>query len=133
MKEALDLVRRARFAVVSTVGPDGAPSSAVVGVAVTDAGELVFDTLADTRKAANLRRDARVAVTAWDGAVTAQLQGVADEPVGAEGERVRGAYLAAFPDGEERLSWPGITHVRVVVRWVRLSDFGPSPPRIVEG
>ena len=67
---------------------------------MTDDLELVFDTLASTRKAANLRRDARVAVViGWDEAQTVQLEGVADEPAGAELARLQAAYFGAFADG----------------------------------
>jgi hypothetical protein len=38
----------------------------------------------------------------------------------------------AYPDGRDRLIWPGITHVRVHPLWLRLSDFNSDPPRIVE-
>jgi hypothetical protein len=37
-----------------------------------------------------------------------------------------------FPDGRERLTWPGLIHVRVRPRWLRYSDFSSNPPLIVE-
>jgi hypothetical protein len=37
-----------------------------------------------------------------------------------------------FPDGRERLTWPGLIHVRVRPRWLRYSDFSSTPPLIVE-
>ncbi|HVT07801.1 MAG TPA: pyridoxamine 5'-phosphate oxidase family protein [Polyangia bacterium] len=127
------LLREYRLAVVSTVGPDGAPQSAVVGCAVSDQLEVVFDTLDTTRKAANLRRDPRISVViGWDGEMTAQLEGVADFPAGDELERIRAVYFQAYPDGRDRLAWPGITHVRIRPRWVRWSDFVQRPPFIFE-
>ena len=30
------------------------------------------------------------------------------------------------------MAWPGITHVRVRLRWARYSDFRQDPPRIEE-
>ena len=68
----------------------------------------------------------------WDHEKTAQIEGVADFPRGDELERVRECYFVAYPDGRERLAWPGITHVRVRPSWVRYSDFTLDPPRIVE-
>ena len=41
-------------------------------------------------------------------------------------------YLRTHPDGRDRLSWPGITHVRVRPTWIRYSDFTQDPPLIVE-
>ena len=38
----------------------------------------------------------------------------------------------AFPDGPERLAWPGITYLRVRPTWIRYSDFRPASARIVE-
>lgn len=127
------LLREYRLAVVSTVGPDGAPQSAVVGCAVSDDLEIVFDTLDTTRKVANLRRDPRISVViGWDREMTAQVEGVADFPDGDERERIRAVYFQTYPDGRDRLAWPGITHVRVRPRWIRWSDFVQRPPFIFE-
>lgn len=131
--ELISFLRRYKLAVQASVGPDGAPQAAVVGFAVSDALELVFDTTEDTRKARNLVADPRIAlVVGWDHAITAQIEGVADFPVGPELERIRACYFVAYPDGRERLAWPGITHVRVRPTWVRYSDYTQDPPRIVE-
>jgi hypothetical protein len=40
----VQVVRRRGLAVVAARGPDGAPQAALVGIAATDRGELVFDT-----------------------------------------------------------------------------------------
>jgi hypothetical protein len=151
--ELIGFLRRYKLAVVATVGapslgrrlaggpalpsgqgsPPGAPQAAVVGFAVSDQLEIVFDTLESTRKYANLVADPRVAlVIGWDDAITAQIEGVADVPAGAELERLRECYFGPYPDGRERLAWPGITHVRVRPTWARLSDFTCDPPSIVE-
>jgi len=54
-------IRKHRWGVEASVTATGQPQAAVVGVAVTDELELVFDTLGDTRKAANLRQPAAYA------------------------------------------------------------------------
>ena len=96
----------------------------------------MFDTVASTRKLANLRTNPRIALVigGWsDGDPrTLQYDGVADFPSGAELERVRAAYFAAFPDGPTRLAWPGITYVRVTPTWLRLSDYTVTPPSFLE-
>ncbi|MFD7320110.1 pyridoxamine 5'-phosphate oxidase family protein [Streptomyces sp. NPDC059875] len=130
--ELLRFLRGHRLAVQASVASDGAPQAAVVGFAVTDDLEIVFDTVETTRKHENLTADPRIAlVVGWD-AVTAQIEGVADFPRGPELERLRESYFATYPDGRDRLAWPGITHVRVRPRWVRYSDFTVEPPRIEE-
>jgi pyridoxine/pyridoxamine 5'-phosphate oxidase len=131
--ELVTVLRNYNLAIQASVAPTGAPQAAVVGFAVTDALEIVFDTVATSRKYRNLRDDPRVAlVIGWEHEITVQIEGVADVPVGDELERVRACYFVTYPDGRERLAWPGITHFRVRPAWVRYSDFTQNPPRIVE-
>jgi general stress protein 26 len=131
--ELVVFLRRYKLAVQASRAPDGAPQAAVVGFAVSDDLELVFDTLESTRKYGNLRADPRIAIViGWDDAITAQLEGIAEFPEGEELERIRECYFVAYPDGRERLKWPGITHVRIRPTWVRYSDFTRDPPSIVE-
>ena len=63
---------------------------------------------------------------------TAQYEGIADEPSGAELDRLKQAYYAVYPDGPNRLSWPNLTYVRITPTWVRYSDYNANPPLIVE-
>src|SRR5689334_3234619 len=130
--ELLAFLRMHRLAVVSTVH-DGAPQAAVVGIAVGDDLEIIFDTLTTSRKYQNVRADPRVAlVIGWDAEQTAQLEGVADFPTGAELTACKQVYFAAWPDGPEREAWPNIGYVRVRPTWVRFSDFGEAPARVEE-
>ena len=130
--ELIALVRAHRLAVEATSHADGGPQAAVVGIAITDDCEIVFDTVTTSRKYQNLRRDPRCALVVWQGEQTVQIEGVADFPEGDELERVRACYLAAFPEGRERMQWPDIVYVRVRPRWARVSDFAATPPRITE-
>ena len=125
--ELLSFLRRHRYAVQASTTADGAPQAAVVGIAVSDELEIVFDTLGTSRKAHNLRRDGRIAlVVGWDEEQTVQLEGRADEPVGDELARLKGVYFAQFPDGPEREHWPDMSYVRVRLSWARYSDFRPD-------
>ncbi len=131
-QKLLEFLRAHKLVVQASTTPARAPQAAVVGYGVSDALELVFDTLSTTRKFANLRANPRIAlVVGWD-QITAQLDGIADFPTGDELERVKELYFSAYPDGRERLAWPGITHVRVRPTWARYSDFGQEPPEIWE-
>jgi PPOX class probable F420-dependent enzyme len=131
--DIMELASPLRLAVVATIAEDGSPQSAVVGIAVAPSGDVVFDTLADTRKARNLRRDPRVSlVIGWDDAQTIQLQGLADEPQGSELETLKASYFQAHPDGPSRLTWPGLIYVRVRPTWARYSDFREGSQRVVE-
>ncbi|QIP85935.1 hypothetical protein GLX30_20005 [Streptomyces sp. Tu 2975] len=131
--ELVWFLRRNRLAVQASAAPDGSPQAAVVGFAVSDDLEIVFDTVRTTRKSLNLRADPRIAlVIGWDDAITVQIEGLADFPAGAELTRLQECYFRVYPDGRDRLSWPGITHVRVRPTWVRYSDFTQEPPHVVE-
>lgn len=132
----LDFVRSHRWAIEATASLALVPQAAIIGFAATEELELVFDTLASSRKAANLRANPRIALVigGWNDNEprTVQYEGIADFPVGAELERLKQVYFAVFPDGPTRLSWPGITYVRVKPRWLRYSDFSAEPPSIIE-
>ena len=125
--DILAFVREQKLGVVSTVNADGAPQSAVVGYAVTDAFELVFDTLRDTRKAVNLLARPHVSFVLWSGERTVQIDGLADELHGTELDELRAVYFSVWPDGRERIAWAGITWVRITPKWIRYSDFGAGP------
>jgi pyridoxine/pyridoxamine 5'-phosphate oxidase len=91
--DLLQFLRAHRWAIEATSSPTAQPQAAIVGVAVTDKLELVFDTLASSRKAANLRANSRIALVigGWNEADprTVQYEGKVDFPEGSELERVR--------------------------------------------
>jgi pyridoxine/pyridoxamine 5'-phosphate oxidase len=130
--ELVALLRRFRMGVVSTVSATGQPQAAIVGIAVGDELELVFDTLATTRKYANVVHEPRVAVVMGEGELTVQIEGRADVPAGAELARVQAIYFAGWPDGRDRAAWPHITWVRIRPTWIRVSDYAVAPPEIRE-
>jgi general stress protein 26 len=123
--QILAFLKTKKFGVVASVSPEGKPQSAVVGIAVTDDLEILFDTLTTTRKVRNLRRARSVSlVVGWDrDEITVQIDGIADEPHGAELARLKETYFAVHPGGREREGWPNITWVRVRPQWLRYSDF----------
>jgi len=135
-KELLVFMRSERFAVQASVSRDHAVQAAVVGVAVSDDFEIVFDTLTDSRKATNLRDNPSIAFvigSTQDGSErTVQYEGVADTPSGDELRRVQEIYFEVFPDGRDRLHWKGLIHVRVKPLWIRYSNYGPQPPLVLE-
>lgn len=132
-RELYDFVRRTSHAVVASRSSDGAPQSALVGIAVAPSLEIYFDTQGFTRKAVNLRADPRIAlVIGWEDEQSLQLEGIADEPQGAELVALKAVYYAAFPDGPSRESWPAITWFRVRPRWIRFSDFNRAQDAVRE-
>ena len=132
----LKFLRSHRYAVQSSIHATGAPQAAVVGIAVSDDFEIVFDTLETTRKARNLR--SRPEITFVIGGLapgderTVQVEGTADEPTDADLARLTALYLATFPDGRARQQWPGLMYFRATPTWLRYSDYTRDPPEIVE-
>jgi len=135
-EKLLSFMRQDLYAVQASVSTLGAPQAAIVGVVVSDRFEVFFDTLAGSRKAVNLRHNRAAALVIGPAAAgsqrTVQLEGVTDEPSGAELERLLELYFVRFPDGRERQAWPGITYLRVTPTWLRYSDFSVDPPEILE-
>lgn len=127
-RDALVRFGRARgLAVLATTAADGRPQAAVVGIAVTDDGDIVFDTTRTSRKFANLSRQPRVALVIgfdWSDEQTVQLEGTAAE-IPQEDPGVA-AYYKQFPAGRQRAAWPGIVYVRVHPDWGRYSDYRPE-------
>ena len=108
----------------------------MVGIAVSDDFEIVFDTIATSRKARNLRQRAEITFVLGgltpNDERTAQYEGVADEPNGAERARLTDLYYSVFPDGRERQKWPDLIYVRARPKWLRYSDYNQKPPQIIE-
>lgn len=132
----LRFIREHRLAVQASVSSTDAAQAAVVGFAITDEFEIIFDTLDSTRKVANLRQNHKIAVvigglTGGDER-TVQYEGIADEPSSTELERITEAYYQVYPDGRSRRGWPGLTYIRVRPTWIRYSDYNVDPPLIVE-
>jgi pyridoxine/pyridoxamine 5'-phosphate oxidase len=122
-----------RLGVLGSVSPEGEPQSALVGIAVTEELEIVFDTLTTTRKYRNLMADSRACFAiGWEGEQTVQFEGEAFVPEGSELNRYKSVYFATWPDGPARQSWPGIVYFVVRPRWIRYSDFDRRPPLIEE-
>ena len=134
--ELLRFMRDHSLAVQASVSANGEPQAALVGIVVTDAVEVFFDTDQATRKVANLRRDPRIAFVIGGTTVgderTVQYEGIADEPTGDELQRLKELYFESFPDGRDRQSWPGITYVRAKPTWIRYTNFNLDPPEITE-
>ncbi len=132
-RDLYDFLSTQDLAVLATRSPVGPPQAALVGVAVTEDLELVFDTVRTSRKYANLAAGPRVAlVLGWTGEVTVQYEGTARELTGEALEHDAAAYVRRFPDGQARRQWPEIAYVVVTPRWVRYSSYAEPAPCVEE-
>lgn len=133
--ELLNFLRGFKYAVEASVTVSGSPQAAVIGIVVSDDLEIFFDTITTSRKAVNFRAHARAALVVGGpegGDRTVQLEGRADEPVGADLERLKELYFGTFPDGRERALQPDIMYFRIRPDWLRYSDFRTDPWLILE-
>ena len=105
----------------------------MLGVAVTDRCELLFDTVTQSRKHQNLVKNPRVAfVIGWEHERTVQYEGIAEIPTEAELPDVQAHYFDRFPDGPTRQTWPGLVYWRVRPTWIRYGNLSVNPPIIQE-
>lgn len=139
MKEAdkkkiiLDFIKKHTLAVISTVGADHKPESAVLEFGETDELELIFDTFKSSRKYKKLQTNTYVAfVIGWDDDITVQYEGIAGEVVGEQASKYKKAYWAKNPKAERWESREGITYFKVTPTWIRYSDLTVDPWNIIE-
>jgi Pyridoxamine 5'-phosphate oxidase len=131
-EDLLRFLKEHRLAVEASVSPSLTAQAAVVGFAISEEFEIIFDTLDSTRKVPNLRQNPRLAFVVGGllpgDERTAQYEGIADEPTGTELERLTEIYYGVYPEGRARRSWPGLIYVRVRPTWIRYSDYNVDPP-----
>ncbi len=128
LEEVFDIAKSKRYLVVSSANESGAPEAALMGFALTQANEFVFDTLSTSRKVVNLARNPAAAlVIGWDDNISLQIEGLARRPVGDDLASAKTAYFREWPDGRARENWPNIAYVVVQPKWVRYSNYSGAP------
>jgi pyridoxine/pyridoxamine 5'-phosphate oxidase len=126
-------INQQRYGVVSSTAINGAPQSALVGIAATASLEIVFDTVTSSRKYRNLvQRPVCSLVVGWSGEQTLQLEGIAHEPQGESLKYLQDVYFALWPECREHLSWPGIAYFVIHPEWLRYTDYSQEPVLIQE-
>lgn len=127
-------IAKQKLGVVSTINAENKPQAAVVGIAVSENLEIIFDTVKASRKYQNILCDPHVAlVIGWDNEITVQYEGIAEVlDDDDDADRLRAVYYDIYPDGMERAAtWPGLVHIKVAPKWIRYSNFN-EPPIIEE-
>src|SRR3954468_8829233 len=132
-EDLYDFIVRRNLAVIGYISPQGAPQSALIGIAVTNNLEIIFDTVRSTRKYGNLiANPACSLVIGGTGEIALQYEGQATETGGTDLAPYQAIYFEKWPECREHLSWPGITYFVVRPTWIRYSDFSSTPPLIEE-
>jgi pyridoxine/pyridoxamine 5'-phosphate oxidase len=128
LEEVFDIAKTKRYLVVSTVNEAGAPEGALMGFALTQANEIVFDTLSTSRKAVNLARNPATAlVIGWEDGISLQMEGVARRPAAEDLANAKEAYFRQWPDGRARENWPDIAYIVVQPKWIRYANYSGVP------
>ncbi len=95
--------------------------------------EFIANQISSSRKYRNLASNPACSfVIGWAGECTVQYEGEAHQPEGSALARCQAAYFSRWPDGPDRLSWPGIAYFAVRPKWIRYSDFNRKPALIEE-
>jgi general stress protein 26 len=93
-EQLFTFIKDHKLAVLSTISAQGAPQSALIGIAVTAELEIVFDTVKSSRKYGNLATNpAATFVVGCTSETTLQYEGVASEPLGDDLGALRGSIL----------------------------------------
>jgi nitroimidazol reductase NimA-like FMN-containing flavoprotein (pyridoxamine 5'-phosphate oxidase superfamily) len=127
--ELLAYLRKHRLGVLGTVSPAGQTQGALVGYAVSNDLEILFDTVRTSRKYQNIAAHPEVSFTIGNTAPpqpderTAQYEGIAEELTGTELDRLRPIYYSVWTDGPQREHWPGICWFVIRPRWIRYTDY----------
>lgn len=126
-------IKQHLLGVVTTVNAANKPEAALVGIAITENLEIIFDTIKTSRKYQNILQNPHVAmVIGWDNETTLQYEGKAiilgdDDEAG----RLKEIYFAAYPDGRDRAeTWQGLVHIKITPEWLRYSNY--NEPVVIE-
>jgi pyridoxine/pyridoxamine 5'-phosphate oxidase len=132
MKKALEVMASTNLCVLSTLGSDGQPQSAVVGFSEDENGWLVIGTSNVSRKYRNILADPRVSIViGWDDRRTVQYEGFIHETHGEEHEKYQALHIAKHPINAKFKDDPNEVYLLVKPTWVRHTD-ARTDPWIVE-
>lgn len=118
---------------VSTIGHDGTPNAATVAFMHTPEMDFVFSTDESTRKATNISRDGRVAITVTDGVKlrTLQLEGTAKRLTKDEFEATYAQrYFDKLPFTSPMMSNPAQAFYVVTPLHMKFTDISVKPWRV---
>ncbi|HXB45903.1 MAG TPA: pyridoxamine 5'-phosphate oxidase family protein [Puia sp.] len=120
------------LAVITTCSKENRPEAALIGIAVSEDIEIIFDTVKSSRKYLNIMGNPFVAmVIGWDDETTVQYEGKATILSGQESQYLKEIYYDVYKDGRQRAdTWPGLVHFKISPSWIRYSNF--NEPVVIE-
>lgn len=127
----IDYIESQPLGIIATVGKEGKPEAALVGVTEVGNLELVFGTPNTSRKYQNLKENSHVALvigTDATEAITVQYEGEAEELSGEECERCKNLHSTKNPRAKKFADQPEQRWFKVRPTWIRYSNRGAEPP-----
>ncbi len=124
-----------RYGVVSSISGDGTPQSALVGIAISQDLEIIFDTVEVFPEISQSHSHGQIALLSWDGLEkqTVQFEGLASEANGPDLKRCQEIYFSSLAGGASAFEMAGTSPIL----WcdpdgIRYSDYDQTPAVIEE-
>lgn len=133
----LAFIRQQKLAVIATASQTARPESALIAYTEDDDLCLYFQTGIDTRKAANLKINPRVALTigfSLENLVTVQYEGTATrlmEPADLEACKKR-FVVKDSPTTAVYFNRPEVIFFKISPTWISYSDYAGMLPEVIE-
>lgn len=134
----LNFLKSQKLAVIATANPTThAPESALIAFTEDDDLNLYFQTGRHTRKAANLKVNAKVSLVfglSIQNQITVQYEGTAQQlTLPAELEACRQRFIAKdSPTTAEYFNHPTAIFFKVTPTWIGCSDYTGKKPDVIE-
>ena len=130
-QEVLEVVSRHTLCVISTVGEQNKPESAIVGFSCDDNLELLIGTSETTRKYRNLRSNPHVAVVIGDEQAEIQYEGTARTLDKTREDKRIQALFDEVPGASKYRDDPSQVYLLITPTWLRLTVH-EDPNRVEE-
>lgn len=132
--QILEFLNTQQLCTFATLADDGRPQAATVAFSEHPNLELIVGTSVSSRKAANIARDGRVAITVTDPdkRYTVQYEGIGQGITQAELAHYEAAHFAKQPGSLPFKDLPDQFYILVKPLFVRFSDCNPYPWRLTE-
>lgn len=126
MKDMMfDFLSNRELCVVSTVGIDGTPESALVGFSHMQDLTIIIGTSKKSRKYANLLQNSHIAIVVGDGEGEVQYEGQAEViEGGVYRDMVEREHIAKLPGAAEYREDPNQAYIKITPTWIRFLKHG---------
>lgn len=121
----IEFMKSRALCVISTVGPDAKPESAIVGFTHTADLELIVGTSKLSRKYANMTQNRHVAVVIGDEKGEVQYEGEIEVlPNDEYRNMVEQAHIAKLPGAAQYREDPNQVYLKITPTWIRFLKHG---------